>query len=134
MTPPPSRAMLTGTRTVRRKKINFRALFLSGEADEEQTSALATVLDVLRYEWPHGCKASDVATFAGQANEEAIEFKAALEAASGKPLPIITATTITWRLKSITDAPVRLGDASYVLRYIPDKSKNGGVFSVKDLS
>jgi hypothetical protein len=116
------------------KTISFRDMFLSGEADEEQTSALATVLDVLRSKWSEGCKASKVATLAGQATEEAVEFKAALEAASGKLLSIITATSITWRLKSIMDAPVRLGDTACALRYTPDKSKNGGVFIVRELS
>ena len=110
--------------------ISFRTLFLTGEADEEQTSALATVLDVLRNQYPSGCKAADVALFAGQATDAAINFKAALELASGKLLPIITATTITWRLKALTDAPVLLGENAFVLRYRPDESGNGGSFIV----
>jgi hypothetical protein len=115
-------------------EISFRTLFLSGEVDEEQTSSLATVLDLLRHRWKDGFKASDVATFAGQASEEAIEFKAALEVASGKPLPIITPTTINWRLKAVTDAPVLLGDTAFALRYAQDKSKNGGSFTVNKVS
>jgi hypothetical protein len=111
-------------------KISFSKMFLSGEADDEQSSSLATVLDVLRTNWKDGFKASDVALFTGQASEEAVEFKAALEAASGKLLPIITATTITWRLKALTDAPVLLDDGVVVLRYASDKSKNGGGFIV----
>lgn len=68
--------------------------------------------------------------FAGQASEEAIEFKAALEQASGKLLPIVTATKITWRLKALTDAPVLFGETAFVLRYEPNKSGNGGSFVV----
>lgn len=108
--------------------ISFRELFLDGEADEEQTSSLATVLDVLRSMWPNGFKASDVALFAGQASEGAVEFKAALEQASGKPLPVITATTVSWRLKGLKDAPVMIGDDTLTLRYQPDKE--GGAFTV----
>ncbi len=116
------------------KKVSFRTLFLNGEADDEQTSSLATVLDLLRHRWEDVFKASDVATFAGQATEEAIEFKAALESASSKPLPIITPTTINWRLKAIADAPVLVGDTVFALRYAPDKSKNGGSFMVSEVS
>jgi hypothetical protein len=111
--------------------ISFLKLFLSGEADEEQTSSLATVLDVLRSKRPAGCKAGEVALFAGQASEEAIEFKAALEQASGKLLPVVTATTITWRLKALTDAPVRLEQTTFALRYVPDERKHGAAFIVK---
>jgi hypothetical protein len=113
--------------------ISFRNLFLAGEADEEQTSSLATVLDILLHEWPNGCKASDVAMFAGKATEGAIEFKAALEQASGKPLPVITATTITCRLKAPTDAPVLIGKSTFALRYAPDGNKHGGTFVVKSV-
>jgi hypothetical protein len=111
--------------------ISFRTLFLAGEADEEQSSGLATVLDVLRTKWREGCKAADVAMFAGQATQETIEFKAALEQASGKPMPIITPTTITWRLKALKDAPVLIEGATLALRYVPDKAKNGGAFTVE---
>ena len=109
--------------------ISFRTLFLAGEADEEQSSSLATVLDVLRTKWPDGCEAREVALYAGAADEGSIAFKAALEAASGKALKVITATTITWKLKALTDAPVRVGDDVLVLRYKPNH--DGGAFSVK---
>jgi hypothetical protein len=71
--------------------------------------------------------------FAGQATQETIEFKAALEQASGKPMPIITPTTITWRLKALKDAPVLIEGATLALRYVPDRTKNGGTFIVRDV-
>jgi hypothetical protein len=110
------------------RQISFRDLFLDGEADDEQSSSLATVLDVLRTRWPNGCQANEVAAYAGGADEGSIEFKAALEAASGKAIKIVTATIITWRLKALVDAPVQRGDAVLVLRYLPDD--HGGVFRV----
>jgi hypothetical protein len=113
-------------------KICFRDMFNAFEADEEQSSALATVLDVLNTKWPKGFKAADLAVFVGSIDEEAINLKAALEQASGRPLPIITATTITWRLKALADAPARVGDDVLMLRYTPERG-HGGVFAARRL-
>jgi hypothetical protein len=95
---------------------------------EEQTSSLATILGVLHTKWPEGCQARDIAAYAGTADEGAIEFKAALEQASGKAINIVTATTITWRLKALLDAPVPMDNGLVVLRYLPDD--HGGKFAV----
>jgi hypothetical protein len=111
--------------------VSFRTMFLSGEADEEQTSSLASVIEVLRTRWPYGCMARDVAAYAGLAEEGAIEFKAALEQASGRVLKVVAATPITWRLKGLLDAPVQMGDGVFVLRYQPDNL--GGSFVVKKI-
>jgi hypothetical protein len=86
---------------------------------------------VLHEKWPSGCQARAVAAYAGLAEEDAIEFKAALEQASGKALKVITATTITWRLKALVDAPVHLNDAVFALRYLADD--HGGTFAVKTI-
>lgn len=109
--------------------ISFRTLFLDGEADEEQTATLATVLDVLRTRWPNGCKASEIVDFVARAEVDAIEFKTALEQASGKVIKIITAITITSRLKALVDAPVQSGEVAYVLRYLPNT--HAGEFVVR---
>jgi hypothetical protein len=111
--------------------VSFRKLFLDGEQHEEQTSSLATVLDTLRMKWPAGFKASDLASYLGAADSEAIEVKGALEQASGKLLPILTPTAVTWRLKALADAPVLIGDKVWALRYVPDTSKMGGSFVVR---
>jgi hypothetical protein len=111
--------------------IAFRKLFLDGEADEEQTSSLGIVLRVLHTEWPSGCQARDIAAYAGRAEEDAIEFKAALEQASGKAIKVVTATIITWRLKALIDAPVQIDDAVVALRYLTDD--HGGTFTVKTI-
>jgi hypothetical protein len=114
-------------------KVCFRELFLDGEQHEEQTSSLATVLDSLRTEWPNGFKAADLTKYLSYANEAAIELKAALEQASGKALPIITPTAVTWRLKAITDAPVLIDKQVLTLRYsAADRGKRGGNFAVEE--
>jgi hypothetical protein len=74
------------------RRIRFRDLFLDGESDEEQASSLATVLDTIRTKWPGGCTAAEVAAYAGGANEDAVAFIAAIEAASGKAVKVVTPT------------------------------------------
>jgi hypothetical protein len=80
--------------------IRFTNLFLAGEAEDEQSAGLATVLDVLRRRWPNGFKSADVASYAGESEEGAIAFKDALEQADGKLLKIISGSTIAWRLRA----------------------------------
>jgi hypothetical protein len=110
-------------------RVRFKTMFLAGEADEEQTSSLAIVLRVLREKWRNGCLARDVAAFAGVATEEAIEFKVALEQASGRAIKVVTAVVITWRLKALIEAPVQIADHVFVLQYQPDNL--GGRFVVR---
>ncbi|MBV9824100.1 MAG: hypothetical protein JO001_00210 [Alphaproteobacteria bacterium] len=113
--------------------IRFRDLFLDGEADDEVQSALIVVLETLRTRfgtWTF--QASDIAQFAGDMDPEAIDFRAALELASGKVLPIITSTTIAWRLKAIKDRPVDVVEQTLVLRFAADK-RQGGYYSVSTL-
>jgi hypothetical protein len=112
--------------------ISFAEIFLAGEAQDEQDNSLATVLDVLSRRWPNGFQAANVAHYAGEADESAIAFRDALELASGKPLKIISATTVAWRLKALADAPIDNGDRRLVLRYRPDP--HGGSFVVKQLA
>jgi hypothetical protein len=88
--------------------IDFKKIFLAGEAEDDQENSLATVLAVLRARWPKGCQAKNVASYASREGEASIEFAAALEAASGKGLKSISSTTVAWRLKAIADAPIKL--------------------------
>ena len=43
--------------------IRFRDLFNNFEAEEEQTSALAGILEMLRDHWPYRFRAADIARF-----------------------------------------------------------------------
>ena len=80
--------------------------------------------------WPNGCPARNVAKYANRDGDEEADFLSALEAASGKPMRRITATTVAWRLKAIADAPVDVAGEVLVLRYNPDHQ--GGLFTVKN--
>jgi hypothetical protein len=111
--------------------IRFRDLFLDGETDDEQASSLATVLDIIRTKWPHGCTAAEVAAYAGGACDDAIAFKAAIEAASSKAVRVVTPIVLTWRLKALVEAPTQVGGIVLALRYRQDKAKHGGTFSVE---
>jgi len=111
--------------------IRFAELFLAGEADEEQSVGLATVLDVLRRRWPNGFKSAEVASYAGEAEEGAIAFRAALEQASGKVLKIISSPRIAWRLKGLIGAPVIVGDITLVLRCAA--GHEGAEFTVREI-
>jgi hypothetical protein len=110
------------------KPISILDQFLSGEAEDEKTGGLITVLDVMRTKWPTFATAADVASYCAQANEDAIAFKVAIEQASLSAIKVITSHTLTWRLKAITDAPVLVGDDVLVLRY--QRGHEGGVFRV----
>jgi hypothetical protein len=90
------------------------------------------VLEVMKKKWPSGFKASDVAYHVGSAETDSIEFKAALEQASGKMIPIVTATMITWRLKAIVDAPVAIDGKILALRYAAERG-HGGTYQVREV-
>lgn len=109
--------------------ISFREVFLESEADEEQSDALATVLSTLRTNWPNEFKGADVSHFANN-DDEAGEFRAALEEAAGK-IEVVSPKTVTWRLKAIADAPIEIDGKILILKWTPDKSRHGGVFRIE---
>jgi hypothetical protein len=130
--------------------VNFKTLFLASEDDEEQSGSLASVLDVLRREWPDTLfQAGDVvkkifhaagnvsysAMLAEEADTQAAGFKAALELACGKPVAIVSAPSINWKLQAIKDAPALVDGKILVLKYQkPDSNRHGGGFKVEELN
>jgi hypothetical protein len=112
--------------------VEFRKEFLDGEAEDEQVNAIENVLDSLKRRYgPASFQGRQVANYAGGDDPEAISFKASLEMAANKALPVISAPAITWRLKAIKDRPVKVGDKTLVLRFMPDHE--GGSFRVETL-
>jgi hypothetical protein len=112
--------------------VDFRALFLAGEAEDEHTDGLATLLEFMRQRWPYGTTAREVSVYASAAEEGAFAFKAVLEQASGKAIKLITPVSIALRLTALKDAPVQAGSEVLVLRYRPNR-RDGGTFSVSSL-
>jgi hypothetical protein len=115
---------------------------LEGEADDEQTDGLATVLSTLREKWPKGFKASDVSSFlkgvdtSGDFEDDDqndTEFKEALEQASGKLIRVVSAKVLNWRLRAIVDDPVDVEGGTLVLRYTADTGGHGGQFRVEKI-
>jgi hypothetical protein len=136
----------------RPETVDFKKLFLDSEDDEEQSSSLASVLDVLhrKFSKPDSLfQASDVVStifpsgaynfggisFSGEQESQAAAFKAALEIACGnKSIPIISAPVINWRLKGIKDWPTKVEGKILVLRYQPpDRDGRNGGFKVEEL-
>ena len=114
-------------------EISFAKMFFAGEREDEQQNSLAIVLQVLHRKFgPEKFHAAEVACYAGEAEEGAIALRDALEHASGKPLKTVSAVTITWKLKSLLDAPVDVGDRRrLVLRYLP--AHEGSSFKIDSL-
>jgi hypothetical protein len=129
-----SRAFIDDPRPIRQAApISFKDMFLAVEGEDEQSSSLATVLTRCLDRFGRTFKAAEVAEYAGRAETDAIAFLGALEHAYGRPLKIVSSTTVTWALKSLRDAPVDCGDKLKirVLRYHP-AAANGGSFSVEE--
>jgi hypothetical protein len=110
--------------------VYFKQMFLDSEGEDEHTSALITVLETLRRKFQDtSFEAREVAHYASQAEESAIAFKEALEIAAGKPIKIISSTTITWRLKAVADARVKIGKKIVCLIYKADPE--AGTFKIQ---
>ncbi len=109
--------------------VRFRDVFAASETDDEQTSSLATVLDVCRREWPAGFTAADLANYLARLDPAAEALKSALEMAASKSIKIISAPVLAWRLKAIVDAPCDVAGVVVALRYAPDH--RGGTFAVR---
>jgi hypothetical protein len=117
------------------KPVHFRSLFLEGEIDDEQVGNLATVLDFLRRRYPGEAsfQASEIASYLGSAVDlNPISLKAALELASGKSLLIISAPTVSARLRAIKDRPAQVEKELLVLRYA--SNHEGGAFKVSRIA
>jgi hypothetical protein len=131
--------------------VSFKSMFLDSEDDEEQSASLASVLDLLHRRWPSGhlFQAGDVvssifhasgnasfnAALAEEADARAAGFKAALELACGKPIPIVSAPAINWKLQTIKDAPALVDGKTLVLQYHkPNRDGRDGGFKVVELS
>ena len=109
--------------------VRFRDVFAASEIDDEQTSSLATVLDVCRREWPAGFTAADLANYLARLDPAAEALKSALEMAASKSIKIVSAPVLAWRLKAIVDAPCDVAGVVVALRYAPDH--RGGTFAVR---
>jgi hypothetical protein len=112
--------------------ISIRELFRESEADEEQSDALETVLQTIRTNWPEGCKSAEIYNHV-RSFDSTGEFKAALEEAAGKPIHVVSPTTLTWRLKAIVGAPIEVDGEILVLKWVPDKGGHGGEFRADEI-
>ena len=94
------------------KAISFKNLFLDGERDDEQSSALGEVLKELRrlYRTDPGFRASDIAERCRAVDLNDNTLRSSLEVASGRAMAAVTVQAVSHRLRSCLDRPVRVGD------------------------
>jgi hypothetical protein len=116
--------------------IDFAKMCLEYEADDEQTSALAGILDILGEVWPAGklFTAAEVVKLINTPMEGEAEKGGALKGLLDQvgdrraAMPVVTAYTVAARLRSVADAPVDFGNKTAILkRTIPADQKNGTV-------
>jgi hypothetical protein len=120
--------------------IAFEAEFASNEADNEQTTALAIVLDLLRRQWPDTFTAAEVIKYAFntygdiQAADFARDFFPALDTATHRaPLQHWTAMLLGLRLKKLVGTPVMLNGATMALCSFPDDGRRGAHWAVREI-
>jgi hypothetical protein len=116
--------------------VDFALMCLEYEADDEQTSALAGILDILGAVWPDGKEftAAEVATLINSPMNGEVEkgsvLKGLLDQVGDRraTLPVVTAYAINTRLRSIADAPISLGTKTAILkRKVPIDQKHSAV-------
>jgi hypothetical protein len=112
--------------------VTFKKLFDETETDDEQATSLALVISTLKNQFGKTFKAGEVAVYAGLAEPGAIAFRSAIEIASGKSMPIISSTIVSWRLKALKDAPVEIDGKVFALHF--DTHHQGGEFSVAEVA
>lgn len=119
-----------------REKFSFGKMFLAGEEGDEQTGGMAEVLSALRHRWPAGFTAADVATFVSGPTAEAGAFKAAVELATGKAMPMVSSIGMAARLRGLVDAPVTIDRQTWVLRHVAasDRHHSGAMFRIRGVA
>jgi hypothetical protein len=117
-------------------RVSFKDLFRRAESEDTQTESITIVLERLRHLWPSGFSASSVASYMSDVSDETLALKTALEGADDRqrPIPIVSSTILSWRLKALKDRPVAVDDgrALLVLRY--DRHHQGSLFRVEKQS
>jgi hypothetical protein len=119
--------------------VSFKNLFAVGEERDEENVGLAELLRLLRAKWGESSfKAGDLARYLETENEppsqDAREMHTVLERADDKPLRPVTSTTVSWRLKKLANAPVRVGDETLILRRNETTRNQGDLYYVGRLS
>jgi hypothetical protein len=96
--------------------LDFQALFLAQEEDDEESTSLANALDIMANRWISTFKASDVADLVNdRCDANGIALREFLFPGS-PPSHIATAKSIGKRLKAHIGEPVKCGDRTLILR------------------
>jgi hypothetical protein len=110
-----------GSRPPPASLIDFGERFKKFEAEEEQTTGIAGILDVLYETYAERTfLAAEIASLINMPMSDAEREKASIlkgyiEQATGKSLPIVSQHTVGWKLKALVGAPTCVGDKIMIL-------------------
>jgi len=116
-------------------EFDFRKLFITQEEDDEESTSLADMLDVLVKKWPDQFTASDVAGMINNPypNEDEQTLREYL-LPGALPNHVFSAKSIGKLLKKHLDEPVRSGERTVVLRSWEDKHNKMRVYGVHTIT
>ncbi len=109
-------------------KIDFVQLFADVEGDDEESSDLADVLEVLQQTWPHvkSFQASDVAKLINSPMEgeekDAATLKTFFDSGTRRGAGDVSPIAVGKRLGTLVDAPVVVGD--WTMKLVRDQGDN----------
>jgi hypothetical protein len=127
-------ALVADPPTCRPTSVSFKKLFMNSDDEDEQGCSRSTVINIVRNNFGQcGASASEITRYANRGDASSVAFLSALEAATGgKPIKTISPTVLTWRLKSLADAPVQINDEILVLKF--KAHHEGGIFTVNTIN
>jgi hypothetical protein len=119
--------------------LKFKDLFIVGEEGDEENEGLSELLRLVRAKWGElHFKASNLAGYLepepGPPSPDAREMLAVLERSSGSSLRPVSPTAVSWRLKKLINAPVRVGNETLVLRRDDTRQGRSDCYWVQKLS
>src|SRR5262249_27400379 len=107
-------------------ELDFQKLFITQEEDDEDSTTLADVLEVMRKKWPGDFQATDVAGWVnGEDPYQNDDDKQTLRdflTQSASSTTVLSAKSIGRLLKRHLDEPARSGDQTIVLRREKDRN------------
>jgi hypothetical protein len=118
------------------KGLDFQKLFIAQEEDDEESTSLAEVLDVLVKNWPRQFTANNVAKLINDKtylSEDEQTLRDFLQ--TGVPANhVFSPKSIGKRLKQHIGAPVRSGERTLVLQSREEKHSKIHTYSVRDIT
>jgi hypothetical protein len=98
------------------REVDFRKMFLSREDEDEDSTSLAEVLEILSRRWPTTFSANDIALLVNDQSDPQGRAVREFLYPGAPPNHMATPKSVAGRLKSHCDEPVKAGDHTLILR------------------